>query len=377
MPDNDGPIPLLDLKAQLETIRPEVERAVLGVISEQRFILGPEVEGLEREVATYTGTAHAVGVSSGTDALLLTLMALGVGPGDEVVTSAYSFFATAGSIARLGARPVLVDIDPADFNLDPAAVAAHLSPRTRAILPVHLFGRCAAVERLREAAPDLPVVEDAAQAIGARRGGIAAGALGTAGCLSFFPSKNLGGCGDGGMITTEDPKLAHRLRALRVHGQERRGAYQHDLLGGNFRLDALQAAVLRVKLPHLERWIEARRANAARYRRLFADSGAPVVLPPDDGPECRDVYNQFVIRVSGGRRDALAARLKERRIGCAIYYPRGLHQQPCLASLGYRDGDFPHTEAAARESLSIPVYPELDEGQQQRVVAAIGEFLDG
>jgi dTDP-4-amino-4,6-dideoxygalactose transaminase len=373
--DNDSPIPLLDLKAQLESIRPQVERAVLGVISEQRFILGPEVGALEREVAAYTGATHAVGVSSGTDALLLTLTALGVGRGDEVVTSAYSFFATAGSIARLGARPVLVDIDPNDFNLDPAAAAARISPRTRAVLPVHLFGRCAAVEQLREAAPDLPIVEDAAQAIGARRRGIFAGALGTAGCLSFFPSKNLGAYGDGGMITTDDAELAQRLRALRVHGQARRGGYQHELLGGNFRLDALQAAVLRVKLPHLERWTEARRANAARYRRLFEEAEAPVVLPPRDEPGCRDVYNQFVIRVAGGRRDGLAAHLKERQIGCAIYYPRGLHQQPCLASLGHREGDFPHTEAAARESLSIPVYPELGQRQQERVVGAVCEFL--
>jgi dTDP-4-amino-4,6-dideoxygalactose transaminase len=347
------------------------------VLREQRFILGPEVEQLEQEVAAYSGVGHAVGVSSGTDALLMTLMALGVGPGDEVVTSAYSFFATAGSIARLGARPVLADIEPETFNLDPEQAARRITPRTRAILPVHLFGRCATTERLAEAVGvgQIPVIEDAAQAIGAERHGRRAGALGRAGCLSFFPSKNLGGGGDGGMVTTDDPELARTLRALRAHGQLSGRRYRHDLLGGNFRLDAIQAAILRVKLPHLERWNEARRRNARTYRELFAAAGAPVTLPPAEEAGCRDVYNQFVIRVEARQRDALAAHLGSQGIGCAIYYPEGLHRQPCLAHLGHAEGDFPATEAAARESLALPVYPELTGAQQTRVVEEVTAFL--
>jgi dTDP-4-amino-4,6-dideoxygalactose transaminase len=366
------PIPLLDLKAQYATIRPQVERAVLRVLQDQRFILGPEVEAFERAVADHVGAGAAVGVSSGSDALLLALLALGVGPGDEVITSAYSFFASAGSISRTGATPVLVDIDPRTYNIDPEQAAARIGPRTRAIMPVHLFGRCAETERLQAAAPDLPLVEDAAQAIGARRGGRRAGAIGAVGCLSFFPSKNLGGCGDGGMLTTSDEELARRLRALRVHGQLSGRRYQHDLVGGNFRLDALQAAVLAVKLEHLERWTEGRRANAARYRELFAQAGAEVVLPPEDDEDGRDVYNQFVIRVE--QRDGLMAHLRQHQIGCAVYYPRGLHQQPCFAHLGYRDGDFPRCEEAARQTLALPVYPELTERQLEEVVGRVTEW---
>lgn len=371
------PVPLLDLQAQFSTIQDEVEQAVLDVVRQQRFILGPEVDALEREISSYVGTAHAIGVSSGSDALLACLQALGVGPGDEVITSAFSFFASAGAIARLRAKPVLVDIEPSTFNLDPGQVADRTTPSTKAILPVHLFGRCAAVEVIAEAAGDIPIIEDAAQAIGAERKGGRAGSLGRAGCLSFFPSKNLGGYGDGGMVTTDDEKLFQSIRALRVHGQMTPGQYLHDLVGGmvggNFRLDAIQAAVLRVKLRHLETWTEDRRRNAARYRELLAEASAKVVLPPVEDPACRDVYNQFVIRVHN--RDGLRDHLKRRGIGCAVYYPRGLHLQPCFADLGHREGDFPASEAAARESLALPVYPELTEEQQGEVVRAVVDFV--
>lgn len=370
-----SPIPFLDLKAQLATIQEELERAVLTVIRDQRFILGPEVDGLESEIATYVGTRHAVGLSSGSDALLVALQALKVGPGDEVITSAFSFFASAGSIARTGAHPVFVDIDPKTFNLDPSHVSGRVGPRTKAVLPVHLFGRCAPVERIKEAAPGLPLIEDAAQAIGAIRLGTMAGALGTAACLSFFPSKNLGGLGDGGMVTTDDEELARQIRALRAHGQRGNARYLHDLIGGNFRLDAIQAAALRVKLKHLERWTEGRRRNAARYRQLFGQSGAPVVLPPEDDEGCRDVYNQFVVRVDQEVRDGLRDHLRRNQIGCAVYYPRGLHMQPCFAGLGHQEGDFPRAEAAARQSLALPIYPELEDAQLVEVVDRIAEFL--
>lgn len=368
-----SPVPFLDLKAQLSTIQDELERAVLSVIRDQRFILGPEVEGLEAEIATYVGTRHAVGLSSGSDALLVSLQALGAGPGDEVVTCAFSFFASAGSIARTGARPVLVDIDPETFNIDPAKVSDRVGPRTKAVLPVHLFGRCAAVEQLEQAAPGIPVIEDAAQAIGAIRRGAMAGTLGSVGCLSFFPSKNLGGLGDGGMATTDDEDLAREIRALRAHGQRGKVRYQHDIVGGNFRLDALQAAALRVKLKFLERWTEGRRLNAERYRQLFGQSGAPIILPPMDDEGCRDVYNQFVIRVDPSARDDLLGHLRRNEIGCAVYYPRGLHMQPCFADLGHREGDFPHCEAATRQSLALPIYPELEEAQLAEVVDRITE----
>jgi dTDP-4-amino-4,6-dideoxygalactose transaminase len=368
-----SPVPLLDLKAQYQTIRGEVETALQAVLASQHFILGPEVESLEKELCAYLGCRHAVGVSNGSDALVLALQALGVGPGDEVITTAFSFFATAGSIVRLGARPVLVDIDLSTYNLDLTRVAARLGPRTRAIMPVHLFGRCAEMEELARLAPGVPLVEDAAQAIGAERAGHRAGSIGRLGCLSFFPSKNLGGFGDGGMVCSSDPELAARVRALRVHGQGGADRYLHAWVGGNYRLDAIQAAVLRVKLRHLEDWTRGRRANATRYRQLFAEASLPVELPPKDAPGCRDVYNQFVIRVRD--RDGLQRYLGEHKIGCAIYYPRGLHQQPCFADLGYKTGDFPATERAAAESLAIPVYPELTDAQLGEVVGRIAEFL--
>jgi dTDP-4-amino-4,6-dideoxygalactose transaminase len=368
-----SPIPLLDLRAQYRAIQGEIDAALLGAVREQRFILGPEVEALEAEIARYVGSTAAVGVSSGSDALLLSLLAIGIGPGDEVITSDYSFFATAGSIVRCGARPVFVDIDPATYNMAPDQVASKVGPRVRALIPVHLFGRCAAVDEIATAAPGVPMIEDAAQAIGAELGGRRAGSLGLLGCFSFFPSKNLGGYGDGGLISTSDPTLAERIRALRVHGQSGKARYLHELVGGNFRLDALQAAVLRVKLRHLEGWTRSRREHADRYRQLFAASGADVVLPPEEAPGCRDVFNQFVIRVRD--REGLRRRLQERGIGCAVYYPLGLHAQPCFADLGYREGDFPAAEAAARESLALPIYPELTDSQIAEVVEQVSDFL--
>jgi dTDP-4-amino-4,6-dideoxygalactose transaminase len=369
-------VPLLDLKSQYEPIRDELEAAVLAVIRDQRFILGPEVERLETELAAYIGPGcSAVGMSSGSDALLAALMALGIGPGDEVITSAYSFFATAGAIVRVGATPVFGDIDAASYNISATDTARRLTSRTRAIIPVHLFGRCADVDAIAGAAPGIPIVEDAAQAIGAEHGDRRAGSLGVAGCFSFFPSKNLGAFGDGGLVSCADPELARRLRALRVHGQlGGRGQYLHELVGGNFRLDALQAAVLRVKLRHLEEWTTRRRANAARYRQLLGEAGLQLGLPPEEAPGSRDVFNQFVVRVHDGRRDELKRHLEGHGIGCAVYYPRGLHQQPCFASLGYRAGDLPECETAARETLALPVYPELTDQQICEVVDRVVAF---
>ncbi len=379
------PVPLLDLKAQYATIRDEVRAAVDAVLDSQRFILGPEMEALEREVAAYTGVAHGVAVSSGTDALLLALMALDLGPGDEVLTTPYSFFATASVVHRVGATPIFADIDPATYNLDPGALETALRDRlrrggrVRAIMPVHLFGLPADMAPIEALAArhGLAVVEDAAQAIGAEHVGPdgrrrRAGSMSAVGGFSFFPSKNLGAAGDGGMCVTGDERLAARLRALRVHGS--RVKYLHDEVGINGRLDALQAAVLRVKLRHLEGWHEARRRNAGRYRRLFREAGlaapeGPVGLPAEGAPH-RHVYHQFVVRVP--RRDEVMARLHAAGIGCEVYYPVPLHRQVCFAHLGYAEGAFPESERAARETLALPIYPELSEGQQVEVVGAIG-----
>jgi len=368
-------VPLLDLSAQWATLREETLAAITRVCDSQRFILGAEVDALERELAAAIDVPHAIGVSSGTDALLAALMALGIGPGDEVVTSPYSFFATAGSIVRVGARPVFVDIDPVTFNIDPSGVEAAMTPRTKAIMPVHLYGQCADMPELMPMAAraGIPVIEDAAQAIGSRIGTRQAGTFGTIGCFSFFPSKNLGAFGDAGLVTTAEPALADRLRLLRNHGAEQQ--YLHRIVGGNFRIDALQAAVLRVKAPHLSAWTEARRRNADRYRALVAASRLEdrIGLPVErDG--FHHIYNQFVVRVP--RRDRVKEVLASRRIGTAIYYPVPFHLQECFASLGYRAGQFPHAEAAARETLALPVYPELSEAQQAAVVAAIGHALD-
>ncbi len=357
-------VPLLDLKGQYASIRSEVREAIDRVCESQYFILGPEVTGLEEEVARFCGSKFAVGVSSGTDALLAALMALGVKAGDEVITTAYSFFATAGVVSRLGAVPVFADIDPGTFNIDPAQVRAKVTSRTRAILPVHLYGRCADMDAILDAARGIPVVEDAAQAIGAADArGRQAGAMGKMGCFSFFPSKNLGGFGDGGMVTTDDEQMAESLRMLRVHGMKPK--YVHRVVGGNFRLDALQAAVLRVKLKHLPRWTAGRRSNAERYRRLFAEAGlAGKVVLPGDVPG--HIYNQFVIRCP--RRDGLRKFLEENGVGSEVYYPIPLHLQECFAGLGGRKGGLPHSERAAEETLALPIYPELTEEQQRYVV---------
>jgi dTDP-4-amino-4,6-dideoxygalactose transaminase len=369
------PVPMLDLQAQYRPLRDELVDVVTRVCDSQRFIMGPEVEGMERELAGFLGVAHAVGVSSGTDALLLALMALGIGPGDEVVTSTYSFFATAGSIARAGATPVLVDIDPVTYNIDPAAATAAITPRTRAIIPVHLYGQSADLDPILEAAgrAGVPVIEDAAQAIGATYKGRTVGGIGRVGCFSFFPSKNLGAFGDGGLVTTQDAALAAELRRMRVHGADRQ--YYHQVIGGNFRLDALQAAVLRVKLPHLPAWTEGRRRNAARYADLFIEAGLTgrVTLPVET-PGCYHIYNQYVVRVPN--RDAVKAHLESRQVGCAIYYPVPFHQQACFAYLGHRAGDFPHAEQAAGETLALPVYGELTADQQRYVVSVIAEALE-
>lgn len=368
------PIPLLDLQAQYRPLREDVLAAIARVCDSQRFIGGPEVEAFERDVAAVAGVPHAIGVSSGTDALLAAMMALGIGPGDDVVTSTFSFFATAGCIARLGARPRLVDIDPATYNVDPAAVEAAITPATKAIIPVHLYGLCADMDPLLATArrAGVAVIEDAAQAIGATYRGRPAGSMGTAGCFSFFPSKNLGAFGDAGLVTTGDEALARELRLLRNHGAEPK--YFHKRIGGNFRLDAIQAAVLRVKLPHLAAWSAKRRANADLYDRLFAEAGLTdrVTLPAR--PADREhIFNQYVIRVPD--RDRVREHLTAAAIGTEIYYPVPFHLQECFASLGYREGEFPRAEAAARETLALPIYSELTEAQQREVVGAVKAAL--
>jgi dTDP-4-amino-4,6-dideoxygalactose transaminase len=381
-------VPLLDLQAQYQPIREEILAAITRVCDSQRFIGGPEVDGLERELAAMLHVRHAVGVSSGTDALLAAMMAVGIGPGDEVITTTYSFFATAGCIIRLGARPVLVDIDPVSFNLDPRALAAAISPRTRAIIPVHLYGQAADMDAIQDVVNDarearalrqepgaairIVVIEDAAQAIGARYKDRFVGGLGDLGCFSFFPSKNLGAFGDGGLVTTNDDALATRVRLLRNHGAEPK--YYHQVVGGNFRLDAIQAAVLRVKAPHLAEWTEARRANAARYGDLFGrEDLRSLVGLPVELPDRYHIFNQYIIRVP--RRDELRAHLAERGISTEIYYPIPFHLQECFASLGYRPGAFPHAEAAGAETIALPIYGELTPEQQQHVVQSIAEFL--
>jgi dTDP-4-amino-4,6-dideoxygalactose transaminase len=367
-------VPLLDLEAQYRPLRDDILAAISRVCDSHRFIMGPDVEALERELATTLQAGDAIAVSSGTDALLAVLMALGIGPGDEVITSTYSFFATAGSIVRVGATPVLVDIDPITCNLDPAAVNAAMTSRTRAIMPVHLYGLCADMDPILAGAAQagVPVIEDACQAIGATYNGRQAGSMGTVGCFSFFPSKNLGAFGDAGLVTTRDPRLAHEIRLLRNHGAEPK--YFHKRIGGNFRMDSVQAAVLRVKLPHLARWTAMRRENAARYEGLFAAAGlvGRVALPITPSG-CGHIFNQFVVRVPD--RDRVRAFMTERGIGTEIYYPVPFHLQECFASLGYARGDFPQAEAAADTTLAIPIYGELTAGQQEAVVAAMHDAL--
>jgi len=369
-------VPLLDLQAQYRPIRDELLAAVIRVCDSQQFILGPEVEALEGELANYLGVEHAIGVSSGTDALLAAMMALGIGPGDEVITSTYSFFATAGCVTRLGATPRLVDIDPSTYNLVPDAVRAAVSPRTKAIIPVHLFGLCAEMDPLLSISKEtgIPIIEDACQAIGATDRGRGAGTMGTVGCFSFFPTKNLGAFGEGGLVTTNDADLAREVRLVRDHGAESR--YYHRRVGGNFRLQAIQAAILRVKLPHLAKWTAMRRDNAMRYRDLFARliPGSTVMLPVE--PEGKvHIYNQFVVRVP--RRDKVRAFLTDHGIGTAIYYPVPFHEQECFASLGHRHGDFPEAEAAAASTLALPIYGGLTLEQQESVVQTLAEAIAG
>jgi len=369
------PVPLLDLQGQYAPLREEILAAIARVCDSQRFIGGPEVEAFEREVAAYLGVPHAVGLTSGTDALLVALMALGIGPGDEVITPTFSFFATAGAVSRLGATPKFVDVDPLTCNVDPDAVKAAIGPKTRAIIPVHLYGQSADMAPILDAASraGIPVIEDAAQAIGATYRGRQAGSLGAMGCFSFFPSKNLGAFGDAGLLTTSDDRLAHEVRLLRNHGAEPK--YFHQRIGGNFRLDAVQAAVLRVKLPHLDGWTEMRRRNADRYDRLFAASAAAArITLPARVKDCRHIFNQYVIRVP--HRDSVKARLDAAHIGTEIYYPVPFHLQECFAPLGYRRGEFPAAEAAAAETLALPIYGELTEAQQREVVDAVSRAVE-
>jgi dTDP-4-amino-4,6-dideoxygalactose transaminase len=371
-------VPLLDLTQQYRPIAEELMAAIRSVVEPQRFILGPAVERFEREVEEYLGVRRAVGCASGTDAILLGLRALDVGPGDEVVTSPFTFFATAGAIHNCGARPVFADILPDTFNLDPARAAEAVSERSRALLPVHLFGQMADMPAFRALADarGIPVLEDAAQAIGARQRlpdgqWITTGTLGDVCAFSFFPTKNLGAFGDAGMMVTHHEPTAERLELLRVHGG--RQMYHHEEVGYNSRLDALQAAVLSAKLPHLARWSAARRENAAYYSDLLGH--LEELAPPAVRPENQSIFNQYTIRVRDGRRDALSRHLAERGVGSSIYYPVPLHLQPCFAYLGYREGDFPESERASREVLSLPVYPELSEEQREHVVSAIREFF--
>jgi dTDP-4-amino-4,6-dideoxygalactose transaminase len=376
------PVPLLDLKKQYATLKDEILRVTAEVYESQGFILGPRVEAFEKAVAAYVGVKHAVGTSSGTDAQLAVMMALGIGPGDDVVTSPYTFFASAGAVARLGARPVFVDIDPETFNLDPGNLEKALTPRTKLVQPVHLYGQCADMDPIRDVAKrkGIPVLEDACQSLGAAYKGVKAGALGDSCAFSFFPSKNLGGFGDGGMVTTNDDALATKLRAMRMHGETSR--YHHRFVGGNFRLDALQAAVLHVKLPHLDGWAEARRKNAQEIEGLYLEAGG---LPfekggltfPREAAGRHHVFNQFVVRVGGGRRDSLKEYLEKRSIGAAIYYPVPLHLQECFSSLGAKVGDFPESERAAKETLALPVFPELSDGQKAFLAFTLADFSRG
>lgn len=370
-------VPLLDLKAQYLTIKREIDAAIAHVVESQHFINGPEVTGLEADVARYSQAAHCIAVSSGTDALLVALMALDVGPGDEVITTPFTFFATVGAIVRVGAKPVFVDIDPESYNLNPEGIEAKITPRTKAIIPVHLYGQCADMDPILAIARkhNIAVIEDAAQAIGAEYQGRRAGSMGTIGCFSFFPSKNLGAFGDGGAVVTNDATIASKIRLLRTHGAQPK--YFHKIVGGNFRLDTIQAAILQVKLRYLDGWTARRQMNAAYYDGAFAKRGLRgIVVQTPAQVQSRHIFNQYVIRVSD--RDGLMNTLKQQQIGSEIYYPLSMHQQECFANLGYRAGDFPESEAAAESTLALPVYPELTTAHLQRVVDVVaGHYQAG
>jgi len=374
----DLPVPPLDVRPQNGPLRERIDAAIAGVCEGGQFIHGPQCRQFEAAVADYCGTSRAVGCASGSDALLLALMALGVGPDDEVIMPSFTFFATAGAVWRLGAKPVFVDIDPRTFTIDPAKIDAAVTRATRAILPVHLFGQCAAMPAIEAVAKAnrLPIIEDACQAIGAEQSGRRAGSLGWAGCFSFYPTKNLGGFGDGGMITTDDASLADQLRVLRDHGQSPR--YHHATVGVNSRLDSIQAAVLNIKLEMLETWTEQRIENARRYHDRFEQAGLEEKIDlPYVAPGHRHVWNQYTIRVHDHKRAALSQFLQEHRVGTAVYYPVPLHLQECFASLGYGPGSLPATERAAEEVLSLPIFPGLSDAQQQQVVDRIADFLSG
>ena len=368
-------VPMLDVGRGNWPLKQEFMAAIERVIDSGRFLHGPEVGELERTVNDVCGTAHAIGCASGSDALLLALMAIDIEPGDEVIVPSFTFFATASAVSRLGAEPVFVDIDPLTYNMDPASLEQSITSRTRAIIPVHLFGQCAAMDKICEIANrhDLVVIEDAAQAIGAAWDDRPAGAWGQMGCLSFYPTKNLGGMGDGGMLVCQDEALASKIRLLASHGMQPR--YYHKLVGINSRLDTIQAAILGVKMAHLESYAQARGTHAQRYKELFeASRMTDIVQLPLKHPKSKHVWNQYGIRVPFGRRDALKAHLQAQGIGCEIYYPVPLHMQECFSDLGYSVGCLPHTEAAAREILHLPVYPELTEGEQEAVVEGIASF---
>lgn len=377
VPSDAPPVPPLNLVAQFKDVEADILRELEAIARSGLYILGPKVAGFEAALAQYCGVPHALGLSSGTDALLVAMMALHIGPGDEVIVPTFTFFGTAGTVARLGARPVYCDIDPETYNVDVAGLERLVTPRTRAIIPVHLYGQCAEMDAILALARrrEIPVIEDAAQAIGARMpDGRPAGSMGVFGALSFYPTKNLGAMGDAGALLTHSAELFETARKLRVHGSGH--TYYHDLVGGNFRIDALQAAILHIKLAQLERWTEARRARAARYTALLTDAGLTPELVRTPVERCgRHVYHQYVLRVL--RRDALAEWLKGRGIGCGVYYPLPLHLQKCFAHLGYKAGDFPVAERAAQEVLALPIYPELTETQQRAVVDAIAAFYRG
>lgn len=369
-------VPLCDIQASYRQLRAGIDEAVQRVMMSGQVILGPEVAALEREVAAFCRSPHGVGCASGSDALLLALCALEIGPGDEVITPPFTFFATAGAICRTGARPVFVDIEPDSYNIDPAQIESKITPRTRAIMPVHLFGQCADMDAIQRIAKKhgLAVIEDAAQAFGADYRGNKAGAIGDFGCFSYYPTKTLGTFGDGGMVVTQRADWAQSMARLRIHGMEPK--YHHQQLGWNARLDAMHAAILRVKLPHVEGWIEARCEAARRYDHLIEAQGLDSwLVPPAMMDSGRHTFNQYVVRVRGESRDALLAKLKSHRVGCEVYYPRPLHLQECLAYLGYREGDFPVSEEASHEVLALPIYPEIREEQQEFVIACCADFV--
>jgi dTDP-4-amino-4,6-dideoxygalactose transaminase len=372
---DNGTIPMLDLKAQYLSLKGELDAAVLRVIESTQFINGPDVEAMEQEIARYCRANFCIGVSSGSDALLVSLMALDIGAGDEVITTPYTFFATAGAIVRMGAKPIFVDIDPATFNIDPKGIAAKITPWTRAIMPVHLFGQCAEMDPIFELADKhkLAVIEDAAQAIGSEYKGRRAGSMGTVGCFSFFPSKNLGCFGDGGAVVTQDRALADKIRLLRGHGSHPK--YFHSVVGGNFRLDSIHAAVLRVKLKHLDAWTQARQQGAAYYTNCLMKYGlqGQLVETPRIA-QSRHIFNQYVIRCAD--REELREHLKREKITTEVYYPQPMHLQECFANFGGRKGEFPESERAALTSLALPMFPEMANAQRERVVRSIAAYYD-